>query len=127
MPASRVQVEVPDGLRSLFCLACGAPVYTEEEGQAEHGCDHVRFFIDWNGELSLADPEGSSGADVALQQAIVDVVEATANWDEFLTKVAEVLPASVVVMEITKPASPGQKKGARAVVAFDIAQRDDEI
>jgi hypothetical protein len=124
MPASRAKVEVENGLKNLFCMACGAPVYTEAEGHAEHTCEHVRFFIDWDGELSLSDPEGSTGADQAHQQAIVDVVESTNSWDEFLTKVAEVLPASVLILEVIDAARGARKDDARAVIGFDIAQGD---
>jgi hypothetical protein len=124
MPAARAKVVTENGLKNLFCMACGAPVYTEAEGHAEHTCEHVRFFIDWDGELSLSDPEDSTGADRGHQQAIVDVVESTNSWDEFLTKVTEALPASVLILEVVDPARSGGKDDARAVIGFDIAQTD---
>jgi hypothetical protein len=125
MPASRIELEARNGLRNLFCLACGAPVYTEADGAAEHTCDHVRFFIDPSGELSLADPESSTGEDQTRQQAIVDLVEATESWDDFLTRVVELLPASALVLEITAPAG-SDGDAAHAVVAFDLGQTEHE-
>ncbi len=123
MPATRAKVEVPDRLQSLFCMACGSPVYTAAGGQPDDSCNHVRFFIGWDGELSLADPESSTGADRAQQQAIVDVVESTDSWDEFLAKVASVLPASVLILEVAEASREGSDD-ARAIAGFDLAQGD---
>ena len=125
MPASRVVLALPDGLRHLSCLACGAPVYTEAGGAEEHTCDHVRFFIDPSGELSLADPYSSTGEDQARQQAIVDIVEATDSWDDFLTRVVELLPASTLVLEFANPARGDGDEAAYAVVAFDLGVPDE--
>jgi len=118
MPASRVELELRNGLRNLYCPACGTPVLTESDGAAEHTCDHVRFFIDPSGELSLADPDSSTGEDQERQQAIVDLVEATESWEEFLTRVVELLPSSALVLEITSGSGDDE---SRAVVAFDLS------
>jgi len=119
MPASRVQLEVPHALRDLYCPACAAPVFTEADGPTEHTCDHVRFFIDREGELSLPDPESLAGEDQRRQQALVDLVEATESWDEFLTRAAKVLPASVLILEIVE--TGGDDEGTQSVVAFELA------
>lgn len=124
MPASRVQIELPHGLRNLYCPACAAPVLTEAEGTAEETCDHVRFFIDASGELSLAEPDGFTGEDRVQQQAVVDLVERTESWDEFLDEVMEVLPDSVLVLEMSEPARDDAEDGSTAVIAFDLASRD---
>lgn len=129
MPASRVQIEVEDGVPDLYCPACAAPVYTQEDGAAEQTCEHVRFFIDWEGELSLAEPESFGGEDAERQQRIIDLVEQTDSWDEFLDKVVTVLPASAMVLELSQPDRAGgeseddgeEEEGATAVVAFDFA------
>ena len=120
MPASRVELELRNGLRNLYCPACGAPVFTVSDGAAEHTCDHVRFFIEPSGELSLADPESSTGDDQTRQQAIVDLVEATESWDEFLSRVVDVLPSSALVMEFAS--TEGGEDAPRAVVAFDLGE-----
>ena len=126
MPASRVQIEVEEGVPDLYCPACAAAVYTAEDGPAEQTCEHVRFFIDWEGELALAEPESFSGEDAERQQRIIDLVEQTDSWDEFLTKVVELLPASAMILELSQPAQDGgeddeEDEGATAVVAFDFA------
>jgi hypothetical protein len=125
MPATRAKVEVQDRLQSLFCMACGAPVYTASGGHADESCNHVRFFIGWDGELSLSDPESSTGADRVQQQAIVDVVESTDSWDEFLGKVAEILPSSVLILEVSEQTREGSDD-ARAIVGYDLDQSGEE-
>lgn len=124
MPASRVQIELPQGLRNLYCPACAAPVITEADGTAEETCDHVRFFIDATGELSLAEPDGFTGDDRAQQQAVVDLVERTDSWDDFLDEVMEVLPDSVLILELTDAGAADSEDGSTAVVAFDLASPD---
>ncbi len=124
MPATRATIVVPDRLQSLFCMACGHPVYTVRDGQSEETCDHVRFFIDWDGEISLADPASSTGSDRVQQQLIVDVIESTESWDDFLAKAAELLPASVLMLEVQEAARESGD-GSRAIVGFELAQRDE--
>ena len=126
MPASRVQIEVEEGVPDLYCPACAAAVYTAEDGPAEQTCEHVRFFIDWEGELALAEPEAYAGDDAARQQRIIDLVEQTDSWDEFLTKVVALMPASAMILELSQPArgeggDDDEDEGATAVVAFDFA------
>ncbi|MGZ8469886.1 MAG: hypothetical protein ACXWZS_02450 [Gemmatirosa sp.] len=130
MPASRVSIEVEEGVPDLYCPACAAPVYTQEEGTAEQTCEHVRFFIDWEGELSLAEPDSFAGEDAERQQRIIDLVEQTDSWDEFLDKVVTVLPGSAMVLELSQPDRAGgegegeddeEGEGGTAVVAFDFA------
>ena len=124
MPASRVQIEVEEGVPDLYCPACAAAVYTAEDGPAEQTCEHVRFFIDWEGELALAEPDAFSGEDAERQQRIIDLVEQTDSWDEFLTKVVAMLPASAMILELSQPAQgegEEEEDGATAVVAFDFA------
>ena len=125
MPASRVQIEVEEGVPDLYCPACAAAVYTAEDGPAEQTCEHVRFFIDWEGELALAEPESFSGEDAERQQRIIDLVEQTDSWDEFLTKVVALMPASAMILELSQPArgegDDDEDEGATAVVAFDFA------
>src|SRR3982750_2047496 len=119
MPASRVQLEIPNGLLNLSCPACASPVYTEAEGPVEHTCEHVRFFIDREGELSLPDPESLDGEDQRRQQAIVDLVEETESWDDFLTEAAKIMPASVLILEVVEP-NGNDGEGSQSVVAFDL-------
>lgn len=122
MSASRIQVEVEEGVPDLYCPVCAAPVYTEQEGPAEQTCEHVRFFIDWEGELALAEPEAFTGEDAERQQRIIDLVEQTESWDEFLTKVLAVLPSSAMILELSQPAGEDEEdEGATAVVAFDFS------
>ena len=125
MPASRVQIEVEEGVPDLYCPACAAAVYTEQDGPAEQTCEHVRFFIDWEGELALAEPDAYAGDDAARQQRIIDLVEQTDSWDEFLTKVVAMLPASAMILELSQPGrgegDDDEDEGATAVVAFDFA------
>ena len=126
MPATRVELEVRNGLRNLFCLACGAPIHIQGEGASEQTCDHVRFFIDPSGELSLADPDSSTGEDQTRQQAIVDLVEATESWDDFLTRVVDLLPSSAFVLVVTDATRGDGDDASHAVVAFDLGHTDDE-
>ena len=120
MPASHVRVAVPGGLRNLHCPACAAPVYTEADGAAEDLCDHVCFFIDWEGEITLASPENYEGDEERRQQALVDLVEDTEDWDEFIVRATKALPDSALVIDLEDPEA-AEDDGGRAVIAFDLA------
>ena len=120
MPASHVRLEVKDGLADLYCPACSAPVFTAAAGPAEDLCDHVCFFIDWQGEIMLASPENYAGEDQKRQQTIVDLIEETEDWDEFIGKVVEALGPSAVVLDI-EGAPDDDGEPSRAVVAIDFA------
>jgi hypothetical protein len=124
MPASHVRVEVPNGLRNLFCPACAAPVFTDAEGAAEELCDHVCFFIDWAGEITLASPENYTGDEERRQQELVDLVEETEDWDAFIARAVKTLPASALVLDVEDPGA-GDDDGSRAVIAFDLATGAD--
>lgn len=121
MPASRARVEVEHGLDDLHCPVCATPVYTAADGPAEQTCEHVRFYIDWEGELALAEPESFLGADRDVQQALLDLVEGTDSWDEFLERVPAVLPSSALVLEFVRPEGDEE---TNAVVAFDFTAPD---
>jgi len=123
MPASRVTIEMQGGVKNLHCPACAAPVFTDDAGASDELCDHVCFFIDWAGEITLASPEGYTGPDRDRQQALVDLVDDTADWDEFIERAAKALPASALVLDLDEP---GGADGTRAVVAFDFAARGEE-
>ena len=120
MPAAHVRLALKDGLTDLFCPACGAPVFTDEAGASEDLCDHVCFFIDWEGEIMLASPDNYEGEDQRRQQAIVDLVEETEDWDEFVGKVVKTLAPSAIVLDIEGPADE-DGDASRAVVAIDFA------
>jgi hypothetical protein len=122
MPATRVQLTLPDGLDALFCPACGEPVYDGEEGPAAETCEHVRFIIDAEGELSIAEPEGMDADEEARQERILALVEQTESWDDFLGGVTRLLPASVVIMEFAdEPGGEDDEPPGQVVVAFDLA------
>lgn len=120
MPASRVNIEVPGGVKNLHCPACAAPVFTDEGGASDELCDHVCFFIDWAGEITLAAPESYEGADRDRQQALVDLVDETEDWDEFIDRATKALPASALVLDLDQP-DDDDDEASRAVVAFDFA------
>ena len=124
MPASHVRLEVQDGLADLYCPACGAPVFTDAAGPAEDLCDHVCFFIDWQGEIMLASPDNYAGEDQRRQQAIVDLIEETEDWDEFIGKVVKTLAPSAVVLDIEgAPDEDGEP--SRAQLKHDTSTSTD--
>jgi hypothetical protein len=125
MPASHVRLEAKGGLRDLFCPACAAPVFTDEAGASDELCDHVCFFIDWAGEITLASPDNYTGDVERRQQAIVDLVEETDDWDEFIAKAAKALPASAVILDIDAPTEGDEEDATRVVVAIDFAAAED--
>lgn len=120
MPASHVRLALQHDLADLHCPACGAPVFTAADGAAEDLCDHVCFFIDWQGEIMLASPDNYTGEDQRRQQAIVDLIEATNDWDEFIAKVVTALAPSAIVLDI-EGAAGEDGEPSRAVVAIDFA------
>jgi hypothetical protein len=80
----------------------------------------VCFFIDWQGEIMLASPDNYAGEDQRRQQAIVDLIEETEDWDEFIGKVVKTLAPSAVVLDI-EGAPDEDGEASRAVVAIDFA------
>jgi|GEM_PF-2187232 len=123
MPASRALLEVQGGFTSLYCPACAAPVLTSD-GPIEDFCVHVAFFIDWDGEIALASPEGLVGAEQQRQQVVVDLIESSDDWGIFLDRVTEAMSGSVLVMDLIEPETGGQEE-RRAVVAFDFMAIDE--
>ncbi len=130
MPAIRVPLSLSDGLPDLFCPACGEPVYDGEAGPAVETCEHVRFIIDSEGELSIAEPEGMDEMEETRQEQILALVESTESWDEFLGGVTKLLPSSVMIMELTEEGEDDEP-AAHVIVAIDLAtpayvDEDDE-
>jgi uncharacterized Zn finger protein (UPF0148 family) len=127
MPATRVPIQLDEGLSTLFCPACGTPVLVENGDVAEELCEHVRFLIDASGELSIADPESLPSGERKRQEAIIELVESTESWDDFLTQVVRVLPSSALVLELSEPATEDDEEdeGTQVVVAVDLAPSDD--
>lgn len=133
MPATRVSLSLPDGLPDLFCPACGEPVFDAEEGPAGETCEHVRFIIDAEGELSIAEPDGMDEEEETRQEQILALVEKTESWDEFLGGVTRLLPSSVMILELADAGEGGDDEPAgQVIVALDLAtpayedEEDDE-
>jgi hypothetical protein len=124
MPASHVHIDAKDGLRDLYCPVCSSPIFTADAGAAEDLCDHICFFIDWAGEITLASPENYTGDEERRQQTIVDLVESTDDWDEFVEKAVKALGDSAIVMDIEAPTIGADEDGTRVVVAIDFALAD---
>ena len=121
MPAALVRLALQDRPSDLYCPACGAPVL-EDDSVVEECCDHVRFAIDAEGELTLAEPESFAGEDRKRQEEVLELVEETESWEDFLARAVKVLPASVLVLELAAPAEDGEASGALVVVGFDLAE-----
>lgn len=121
MPATRAHVQLDAGIADLYCPACAAPVFTTDGGPAEELCEHVRFFIDPSGEMSIAEPDGVAEAERRRQEQIIELVESTDSWEDFLTQAAKLLPASAVILELEEPGEEDGEEGSQAVVAFDLA------
>lgn len=124
MPATRVKLSLPDGLPDLFCPACGEAVYDGEEGPAPETCEHVRFIIDAEGELSIAEPDGMDAEEEARQERILALVEQTESWDDFLEGVVRLLPPSVMILELADAAPAGEdddEPAGQVIVALDLA------
>lgn len=129
MPATRVPLSLPDGLPDLFCPACGEPVFDGEEGPAAETCEHVRFIIDAEGELSIAEPDGMDEEEETRQEQILALVESTESWDEFLGGVTKLLPSSVMILELADVGGDdGDEPAGQVIVALDLATPayDDE-
>ena len=121
MPATHVHLDAKNGLRDLYCPVCSSPIFTEESGAADDLCDHVCFLIDWAGEITLASPENYTGDDEKRQQAIVDLVESTDDWGEFVEQAVKTLGDSAMVLDIDAPNIAGMDDATRVVVAIDFA------
>jgi hypothetical protein len=119
MPAQRVHLELPQALPEFFCPACTAPILVADGCGADELCDHVRFLIDAEGAIALAEPESFAGDDRRRQEELVALVEETETWDEFLARGAKILRASAVLLELE--AHAGGDEGTHAVVALDLA------
>lgn len=119
MPASHIRIDAAHGLPDIHCPACGAAVLTAEYGPAEELCDHVCFFINADGEITLADPESYLGEANQRQQGLVDLIEITDDWDAFIVQAASALTNAVIVLDYNCAAGDDDE-GIRVVVAFDL-------
>jgi len=124
MAASLVELAVPGGLETFHCARSGMRVWTDEgfDPEAEHS-PHLRFVIDWAGEIHCVDPDDLPGDQAALQRELVDLLaDPPDDWDQntIVDRCRQLLPRSACVFEILDPPNDGSD-GTICYVGFDFA------
>ena len=122
MPAAHIRIEVAGGLDAFHCPACGTGVFSPDQGFVEGCCPHFRLFVDWVGEVWLAEPEDLPEAARASQEAVWRVwLETGGDVQAALPRWAEALPASAVLLSLVEPWRGGGHEESRVVVGLDLA------
>ena len=152
MAASLVELVIPGGIVSLKCPRSGMDVIVEEEGfdpDADHS-PHLRFFIDWVGDIYCANPEDLPEDQAAYQREIITLFSAhnddeddtdeddesededdeegdgaDINQNELIRRCLAILPSSTCVFEILDPPA-GAYDGEICYACFDFGEAPDE-
>ncbi len=127
--ASFATVEIVDGVSSLRCPITGKAVIVEEQGfdPAALHSPHIRFFVDWIGQIWIADPASLPHDHADYQSALEEVLSNPLDGEDLesmITRCLAVLPSSALVLEISNPARGGGFDGETIYVCWDLDQTD---
>lgn len=108
MPASLAEIEIHHGISELRCPITGIHVIAPETGFEPKGSHspHLRFFVDWIGEVWAADPEDLPDHQAQYQREIIRIFTNPPeedNQNALIAKCIEVLPKSALILEILDP------------------------
>jgi len=124
MTASLTEITIRDGITNLKCPITGIDVVVVEKGfdsDAEHS-PHLRFFIDWIGEIYFADPADLPPDQALYQHKLVAIFTNESeeiDQNTLVDKCLEVLPKSALVLEILNPPG-GSYDGDIFYACFDL-------
>lgn len=124
MAASLAEIEISGGVFALKCLVTGIDVIDPEKGfdpEFEHS-PHLRFFVDWIGEVWVANPGDLPDEQARYQEKIISIFENSSEDDDqnsLIDKCVEVLPRSALVLEILNPPAPAFQ-GEICYACFDL-------
>ena len=125
MAASFAELEIKGGVRALKCPITGIDTIAPDEGfdpEAEHS-PHLRFFVDWIGEVWLANPEDLPDEQARYQEEIRSIftnASESDNQNSLIAKCVKVLPKSALVLEILNPPAGGGFDGEVCYACFDL-------
>lgn len=126
MSASLAEIVIKGGIKALRCPITGKPVIVEEEGfdaEARH-TPHLRFFVDWVGEVWVVDPADLPADQAAYQEKVIRIwtnPKDSDNQNKLIARCLKVLPASCVVFEILNPPTGGFD-GEICYAAFELGE-----
>jgi hypothetical protein len=131
MPAAFAELVFRDCDVALHCPATGRVVHARVEGfdPASEQSPHLRFVVDWIGDIWAVAPEHLPADQAAYQQRLVEVLASDedefADQNEMVAACVAVLPESAIVFEILNPPQ-GSYEGEIAYFGFDLAIVEDE-
>ncbi len=126
MSASLAEIVIKSGIKALRCPITGKSVIVEGEGfdpEARH-TPHLRFFVDWIGEVWFADPADLPEEQAAYQEKVIRIwtnQKDSDNQNKLIARCLKVLPASCVVLEILNPPT-GSFDGEICYAAFELGE-----
>jgi hypothetical protein len=124
--ATMVELIVEGGLRALRCPITGIPVLVEEEGfdsDAPHS-PHLRFFVDWIGQVWVVSPDQLVPEQAKYQEEIIKIwreSEDDATQNDTVAKCLKSLPPSCFIFEILDPPR-GSYDGEICYVCFEMGE-----
>ena len=124
MAASLAELEIEGGITGLKCPLTGIDVILHEEGfdsGAGHS-PHLRFFVDWIGQVWAADPTDLPSDQAEYQRRIVGIfkdISENKNQKSVIAECLEVLPKSALILEILDPPA-GSFDGSVCYAGFDF-------
>lgn len=124
MPASLAEIEIEGGISALKCPITGIDLIVEEEGFNETAAHspYLRFFVDWIGQIWVANPDDLSSEQSRNQREIIEIFARKDNevtQNETIEEVRQILPKSAVILEILDPPQ-GSFSGEICYACFDL-------
>ncbi len=124
MTASVAKIVIEGGISALYCPVTGRRVFKEGFDSESNHSPHLRFFVNWIGEVWVAKPEDLPTEQADYQRKIIGIWEEPDEDDSqnsLIAKCADVLPSSAFILEILDPPQ-GSFDGEICYACFDCAQ-----
>lgn len=124
MAASLAEIVIKGGIRGLCCPMTGKAVIDQEDGfdpEARH-TPHLRFFVDWAGEIWAVDPADLPDDQADYMKKVVRIwanPKDDDNQNKLVARCLKALPESCVVFEILNPPA-GSFDGEICYACFEL-------
>lgn len=127
MPGSLAELVIDGGIAELKCPVTGIPLIVQDEGfdSDAHHSPHLRFFLDWDGQAWVVDPDDLPYEQARDQRRLVEILtndEAFDSQHAMIDACVAALPGSGLVLEILDPPE-GAFEGDICYACYDLGAR----
>jgi hypothetical protein len=127
MSGSLAELVIDGGITQLKCPVTGIPLIVQDEGfdSDAHHSPHLRFFVDWNDQAWVVDPDDLPEGQAGDQRRLLEILTNDDSFDSqhaMIDECIKVLPESALVLEILDPPS-GSYEGEICYACYDLGSR----